>query len=97
MLSSTWIEDTENRAKLTEEKIQQELSSAKANLVKESVRTGHNELGDFYYQRGDLQVWHCRKEYKTVSEKRTATLSAAAKISLEVHVRVSCSSSEVLA
>lgn len=28
----------------------------KSNLIKESIRMGHNELGDFFYARGDLQV-----------------------------------------
>lgn len=28
----------------------------KSNLIKESIRMGHNELGDFFYSRGDLQA-----------------------------------------
>jgi hypothetical protein len=28
----------------------------KSNLIKESIRMGHVQLGDFYYARGDLQV-----------------------------------------
>jgi hypothetical protein len=27
----------------------------KSNLIKESIRMGHVQLGDFYYARGDLQ------------------------------------------
>jgi len=33
-----------------------ELNVYKSNLIKESIRMGHNELGDFFYARGDLQV-----------------------------------------
>jgi hypothetical protein len=30
-----------------------------ANLIKESIRLSHNDLGDFFYERGDLQVGGC--------------------------------------
>lgn len=29
---------------------------AKSNLIKESIRMGHNDLGDLFYAQGDLQV-----------------------------------------
>lgn len=35
-----------------------ELTVYKSNLIKESIRMGHTQLGDFFYARGDLQV--CR-------------------------------------
>ena len=38
------------------EKLELELNQYKANLIKESIRMGHNDLGDFYYEQGDLQV-----------------------------------------
>jgi len=31
-----------------------ELNSAKANLIKDSIRMGHIDLGDHFYKRGDL-------------------------------------------
>jgi COP9 signalosome complex subunit 1 len=37
------------------ERLEAELHGAKANLIKESIRLGHNDLGDFYYARGALQ------------------------------------------
>ncbi len=36
--------------------VQVDLATYKANLVKESIRMGHNDLGDFFYAAGDLQV-----------------------------------------
>ena len=33
-----------------------DLNVYKSNLIKESIRMGHNELGDFFYSRGDLQA-----------------------------------------
>ena len=34
----------------------QELNGYKTNLIKESIRVGHNDLGELLYERGDLQV-----------------------------------------
>jgi COP9 signalosome complex subunit 1 len=39
-----------------QERLESELHSHKTNLIKESIRLGHNDLGDFSYNRGDLQV-----------------------------------------
>jgi hypothetical protein len=39
-----------------QERLESELHSHKTNLIKESIRLGHNDLGDFFYNRGDLQV-----------------------------------------
>ena len=38
------------------DRLESELNSAKSNLIKESIRQGHNDLGDFYMERGDFQV-----------------------------------------
>jgi COP9 signalosome complex subunit 1 len=32
------------------------LTGYKTKLIKESIRMGQNDLGDFYYERGDLQA-----------------------------------------
>ncbi len=42
-----------------QQKLESDLVSYKNNLVKESIRMGHNDLGDFHYSRGDLQVGGC--------------------------------------
>ncbi|KDO34257.1 hypothetical protein SPRG_19085 [Saprolegnia parasitica CBS 223.65] len=36
------------------ERLEQELNSYKSSLIKESIRIGHNDLGEFYYRMGDL-------------------------------------------
>ena len=36
--------------------VRADLNVYKSNLIKESIRMGHNELGDFFYSRGDLQA-----------------------------------------
>jgi hypothetical protein len=53
---SKWAEAVERRAASKQERLEQDLNGFKTNLIKESIRIGQNELGDFFYQRGDLQV-----------------------------------------
>jgi COP9 signalosome complex subunit 1 len=49
-----WVESVEKRAQQKLEKLEQELNTYKANLIKESIRMGHNDLGDFHYDCGSL-------------------------------------------
>lgn len=49
-----WMDTTDKKANWTLEKLEQELNTSKVNLAKENIRVGHNEIGDFYYHRGDL-------------------------------------------
>jgi hypothetical protein len=41
---------------MRQERLEGDLTVYKANLVKESIRMGHNDLGDFFYAAGDLQA-----------------------------------------
>lgn len=45
-----------NVACVLQERLEGDLTTYKANLVKESIRMGHNDLGDFFYAAGDLQA-----------------------------------------
>lgn len=36
------------------EKLELDLNGFRTNLIKESIRIGHNELGDFHFSRGDM-------------------------------------------
>eukprot|EP00775_Hariotina_reticulata_P007615 gene7612-7817_t len=49
------VESVELAAAQKQERLESELHSHKTNLIKESIRLGHNDLGDFFYNRGDLQ------------------------------------------
>ena len=51
-----WVDATERKAAAQLERLDNELNGYKSNLIKESIRMGHNDMGDFYYARGDLQV-----------------------------------------
>ncbi|OQS04574.1 COP9 signalosome complex subunit 1 [Thraustotheca clavata] len=49
--------DTATRANVARhERLEQELNSYKSSLIKESIRIGHNDLGDFFYRVGDLSA-----------------------------------------
>ena len=56
-LNREWVEGVEARAQATQYRLEGELAGYKTNLIKESIRMGHHELADFFYERGDLQVW----------------------------------------
>ena len=51
-----WVEVTDRRAQQKLERLETQLNGYKSNLIKESIRIGHNDLGDFFYSRGDLQT-----------------------------------------
>lgn len=50
------LDSVEVAAAQKQERLEAELHSHKTNLIKESIRLSHNDLGDFFYNRGDLQV-----------------------------------------
>ncbi|XP_059634118.1 COP9 signalosome complex subunit 1-like [Cornus florida] len=49
-----WTESVDHRAEQRREKLENELNAYKTNLIKESIRMGFNDLGDFYYAHGVL-------------------------------------------
>ncbi|KAL6008588.1 COP9/signalosome complex subunit Csn1 [Asimina triloba] len=49
-----WAESIDRRADQRKEKLENELNSYRTNLIKESIRMGHNDFGDFYYAHGSL-------------------------------------------
>jgi hypothetical protein len=58
-ISRQLLESVDHAAAQKQERLESELHSHKTNLIKESIRLGHNDLGDFFYNRGDLQVRGC--------------------------------------
>lgn len=50
------IDQKERKAAQRHDRLEAELNNYKTNLIKESIRMGHNDMGDFYYSKGDLQV-----------------------------------------
>lgn len=51
-----WETAAEEHSQRQLQKLEGDLATAKANMVKESIRMANRDLGDFYYNVGDLQV-----------------------------------------
>ncbi|KAG6597971.1 COP9 signalosome complex subunit 1 [Phytophthora cinnamomi] len=51
---ASFIDNVKHNAAQQHERLEQELNSYKSTMIKESIRMGHNDLGDFYYELGDL-------------------------------------------
>lgn len=69
---SAWVEQVDRKAAQRLEKLESDLNQHKTSLVKESIRFGHNELGDFYYERGEfntaLKCYVRTRDYCTTSK-----------------------------
>ena len=48
------VEAVTKKTQQTLERLEVELNTCKANLVKENIRLGHNDLGAFHFKKGDL-------------------------------------------
>lgn len=53
-LDTQWIETKNKKAALKLEKLDTDLKNYKSNSIKESIRRGHDDLGDHYLDCGDL-------------------------------------------
>uniref|UniRef100_A0AAV1T0J1 PCI domain-containing protein n=1 Tax=Peronospora matthiolae TaxID=2874970 RepID=A0AAV1T0J1_9STRA len=49
-----FIDSVKHNAAKQHERLEQELNSYKSTMIKESIRMGHNDLGAFYFELGDL-------------------------------------------
>lgn len=55
-VDTAWVEAIDRKSQVMLEKLEMELNGYKTNLIKESIRQGHNDLGAFHYERGDLNA-----------------------------------------
>lgn len=53
-LDSMWMETRSKKAALKLEKLDNDLKNYRSNSIKESIRRGHDDLGDHYLDCGDL-------------------------------------------
>jgi len=67
-----WVEQVDRKAQQRLDKLEADLNHHKACLVKENIRMGHNELGDFHYERGEfntaLRCYVRTRDYCTTSK-----------------------------
>ena len=67
-----WVDAEDKKAVHKLERLENELNNHKTSLVKESIRMGHNDLGDFHSERGDfaaaLKCYVRTRDYCTTSK-----------------------------
>eukprot|EP00898_Chlorokybus_atmophyticus_P005592 jgi/Chlat1/6033/Chrsp4S06328 len=87
-VDKSWVDAIDRRATQRHEKLELELNGYKTNLIKESIRMGHNDLGDFYYQRGELQnalkSYIRTRDYCTTSKHIIAMCLNVIRVSIEL-------------
>ncbi|KAK9910584.1 hypothetical protein M0R45_034540 [Rubus argutus] len=54
VMDLAWCESVDRRAEQKREKLENELNAYRTNLIKESIRMGYNDFGDFHYSHGQL-------------------------------------------
>lgn len=83
----SYVDAVDKRAAQAQERLESELHTYKTNLIKESIRVGHNELGDFFYNRGDLQnAFKCyvrTRDYCATSRHIVSMCLNVIKVSIE--------------
>ncbi|KAJ5936702.1 hypothetical protein N7466_003152 [Penicillium verhagenii] len=60
-LDSVWLQNLQKSVKAHTDRLEHELRGYKNNLIKESIRMGNEDLGNHYYETGDL--WEAAKSY----------------------------------
>ncbi|MCO5556893.1 hypothetical protein L7F22_010447 [Adiantum nelumboides] len=70
VLDQEWVDSADRRAAQRLERLENELSGYKTNLIKESIRMGHNDLGDFHY--GVAEQTPDNREPQVVAKLRVA-------------------------
>jgi len=84
----SWCEAVDKKAQGQMERLELELNGYRTNLIKESIRIGHNDLGDFHYDRGDLNAalkcYVRTRDYCTTSKHIIAMCLNVIKVSIEM-------------
>ncbi|KAK9766771.1 hypothetical protein K7432_003909 [Basidiobolus ranarum] len=85
---TAWIEATNKKNKLRAERLEAELKNYKNNLIKESIRMGHKDLGDYFYHCGDLttafKCYSRTRDYCTTSKHVVNMCMSVIQVSIEM-------------
>ncbi|KAL1498555.1 hypothetical protein AB1Y20_013874 [Prymnesium parvum] len=83
-----WVEEVDRRAAHTLEKLEAGLAAHKSSLVKESIRMGHTDLAEFYFERGDFQnAFKCfvrTRDYCTTAKHVIAMCLGVIRVSIHM-------------
>ncbi|XP_057454527.1 COP9 signalosome complex subunit 1 [Lotus japonicus] len=87
-MDSAWCDAFDRRAEQKREKLENELNAYRTNLIKESIRMGYNDLGDFYYAHGQLgdafKSYVRTRDYCTTSKHIIHMCMSAILVSIEM-------------
>ncbi|KAE9595551.1 putative proteasome component (PCI) domain-containing protein [Lupinus albus] len=87
-LDVAWAENVDRRAEQKKEKLENELNAYRTNLIKESIRMGYNDFGDFYYAHGQLgdafKSYVRTRDYCTTSKHIIHMCMSAILVSIEM-------------
>ncbi|KAI4311531.1 hypothetical protein MLD38_036417 [Melastoma candidum] len=87
-LDTAWCDTVDKRAEQKREKLDNELNSYRTNLIKESIRMGYNDFGDFHYAHGNLgdafKSYVRTRDYCTTSKHIISMCMNAILVSIEM-------------
>ena len=93
-----WVDAVETRAAKRKEMLESELAGYKTNAIKESIRMGHVDLGDFYRARGDaanaFKSYARTRDYCSTNRHVVSTCLNVVRVGVEsgnfAHVQTYC-------
>lgn len=86
---NAWVDAMKKSMRAKTEKLEAELRNYKTNLIKESIRMGHQDLGDHYFACGDmtnaLKSYSRTRDYCTTPKHIVDMCLNVIKVSIEIH------------
>eukprot|EP01121_Diplochlamys_sp_Union-15-3_P013626 TRINITY_DN425_c0_g1_i2.p1 TRINITY_DN425_c0_g1~~TRINITY_DN425_c0_g1_i2.p1 ORF type:complete len:467 (-),score=86.86 TRINITY_DN425_c0_g1_i2:119-1489(-) len=87
-LDQAWADSVDKKAQQQLDRLEHELETAKTSLIKESIRMGNTELGNFHYHRGDmnsaLRCYVKARDYCTSGEHIIEMCMNVIRVSIEL-------------
>ncbi|EPS31376.1 hypothetical protein PDE_06331 [Penicillium oxalicum 114-2] len=86
-LDAAWVQRVQRQVQAQSERLEQELRGYKNNLIKESIRMGNEDIGNHYYETGDLvaasKAYNRMREYCTTPNHIISMLFKLINVSVE--------------
>ncbi|KAE8665834.1 COP9 signalosome complex subunit 1 [Hibiscus syriacus] len=87
-MDAAWCTTVDRKAEQRKDKLESELNAYRTNLIKESIRMGYNDFGDFYYAHGALgdafKSYVRTRDYCTTSKHIVQMCLSAILVSIEM-------------
>ncbi|KAF7716564.1 Uncharacterized protein PECH_004365 [Penicillium ucsense] len=86
-LDTVWVQKVQRQVQAQSERLEQELRGYKNNLIKESIRMGNEDIGNHYYETGDLvaasKAYTRMRDYCTTPNHIASMLFKLVNVSVE--------------